>query len=49
MTEDYNKLLELSVTYFAGEAPFRPFIRYEWFGLKGQTKRIRKYAYLRGE
>ena len=43
------KKIELSVTYFATELPTQPFIRYEWFGLKDQTKRIRKYVYLGDE
>ena len=43
------RTIELSVTYFATALPGQPFIRYEWFGLKGQTKRIRNYVYIEDE
>lgn len=43
------RTIELYVSYFTPASPAQPFIRYEWFGLKGQTKRIRKYVYLGDE
>ena len=38
--------IELYVGYYQGTKNTGSFIRYEWFGLKDQTKRIRKYVYL---
>ena len=43
------KKIELCVDYFATALPGEPYIRYEWFGLKDQRKRIIKYVYLGDE
>jgi hypothetical protein len=36
------KKIELSVEFVFGVK--EPFIRYEWFGLKNQTKRIKRFV-----
>jgi len=43
------RTIELCVDYFATALPGQPYIRYEWFGLKDQRKRIIKYVYLEDE
>ena len=43
------KKIELRVNYFATALPGEPYIRYEWFGLKDQRKRIIKYVYIEDE
>lgn len=43
------RTIELYVSYYHGTKNTGSFIRYEWFGLKGQMKRNRKYVYLEDE
>lgn len=44
-----KRLIELCVDYYHGTKNTGSFIRYEWFGLKNQTKRIKNYVYLEYE
>lgn len=49
MSTSKIRTIELYVDYYPPALKAQPFIRYEWFGLKDQKKRIRKYVYLEDE